>query len=165
MSNEIALVPRWLAALPANVNLARLGITPVGAVLGNGAAHRRRYHRHGSAQKKHRWLRRQEKNGKLNEMPCHSKLEEYLDAYIRAAAIASLATARGRRSNWRIGETSHLLRSLCCAAMSDAWSAAMLLTLEWKRHRRRTFRATRNYRLPDRASHYQSLRPRAFGLR
>jgi site-specific recombinase XerD len=39
------------------------------------------------AQKKRWWLRLREKNGKLNEMPCHHKLETYLDAYIQAAAI------------------------------------------------------------------------------
>ncbi len=39
------------------------------------------------AQKKRWWLRLHEKNGKLNEMPCHHKLEAYLDAYIDAAAI------------------------------------------------------------------------------
>jgi site-specific recombinase XerD len=40
------------------------------------------------AQKKRWWLRLREKNGKLNEMPCHHKLESYLDAYIEAACIA-----------------------------------------------------------------------------
>jgi site-specific recombinase XerD len=39
------------------------------------------------AQKKRWWLRLREKNGKLNEMPCHHKLESYLDAYIQAAGI------------------------------------------------------------------------------
>src|SRR6202162_398040 len=39
------------------------------------------------AQKKRRWLRLREKNGKVNEMPCHHKLESYLDEYIRAAGI------------------------------------------------------------------------------
>jgi site-specific recombinase XerD len=39
-------------------------------------------------QKKRWWLRLREKNGKLNEMPCHHKLEAYLDAYIAAAGIA-----------------------------------------------------------------------------
>jgi integrase/recombinase XerD len=39
-------------------------------------------------QKKRWWLRLHEKNGKLNEMPCHHKLEEYLDAYIKAAGVA-----------------------------------------------------------------------------
>jgi integrase/recombinase XerD len=39
------------------------------------------------SQKKCWWLRLHEKNGKLNEMPCHHKLESYLDAYIYAASI------------------------------------------------------------------------------
>ena len=39
------------------------------------------------SQKKRWWLRLREKNGKVNEMPCHHKLEEYLDAYIKAAGI------------------------------------------------------------------------------
>src|SRR5579863_1788213 len=38
-------------------------------------------------QKKRWWLRLREKNGKLNEMPCHHTLEEYLDAYIEVAGI------------------------------------------------------------------------------
>jgi site-specific recombinase XerD len=39
------------------------------------------------AQKQRWWLRLREKNGKVNEMPCHHKLEAYLDAYIEAAGI------------------------------------------------------------------------------
>ena len=39
-------------------------------------------------QKKRWWLRLREKNGKVNEMPCHHKLEAYLDEYIKAAGIA-----------------------------------------------------------------------------
>lgn len=38
-------------------------------------------------QKKRWWLRLREKNGKANQMPCHHKLEAYLDAYIAAAGI------------------------------------------------------------------------------
>lgn len=38
-------------------------------------------------QKKRWWLRLREKNGKVNEMPCHHKLEEYLDAYVRTTGI------------------------------------------------------------------------------
>ena len=38
--------------------------------------------------KKRWWLRLHEKGGKVNEMGCHHKLEEYLDAYIAAAGIA-----------------------------------------------------------------------------
>jgi site-specific recombinase XerD len=36
-------------------------------------------------QKKRWWLRLHEKNGKVNEMPCHHKLESHLDEYIEAA--------------------------------------------------------------------------------
>jgi integrase/recombinase XerD len=39
-------------------------------------------------QKKRWWMRLHEKNGKINEMPCHHKLEAYLDEYIEAAGIA-----------------------------------------------------------------------------
>jgi site-specific recombinase XerD len=39
-------------------------------------------------QKKRWWLKLREKNGKLNEMPCHHNLETYLDEYIEAAGIA-----------------------------------------------------------------------------
>src|ERR1035438_6694443 len=35
-------------------------------------------------QTKRWWLRLREKNGKVNEMPCHHKLETYLDEYIKA---------------------------------------------------------------------------------
>jgi integrase/recombinase XerD len=38
-------------------------------------------------QTKRWWLRLREKNGKVNEMPCHHKLEAYLDQYIAAADI------------------------------------------------------------------------------
>ena len=38
-------------------------------------------------QKKRWWLRLHEKNGKVNEMPCHHKREEYLGAYIKASGI------------------------------------------------------------------------------
>ncbi len=38
-------------------------------------------------QKKRWWLRLRDKNGKVNEMPCHHKLEAYLDTYIAAAKI------------------------------------------------------------------------------
>jgi hypothetical protein len=34
------------------------------------------------------WLRLKEKRGKVNEMGCHHKLEQYLDEYITAAGIA-----------------------------------------------------------------------------
>ena len=40
------------------------------------------------AQGKRSWLRLHEKGGKQHEMPAHHTLEEYLDAYIKAAGIA-----------------------------------------------------------------------------
>jgi site-specific recombinase XerC len=39
------------------------------------------------SQKKRWWLRLHEKNGKLNEMPCHHKLKSFFDAYIDAACV------------------------------------------------------------------------------
>jgi integrase/recombinase XerD len=47
-------------------------------------------------QKKRWWLRLHEKNGKVNEMPCHHKLESYLDEYIKAAVIDGDRTNGGR---------------------------------------------------------------------
>jgi len=38
-------------------------------------------------QNKRSWLRLREKNGKVNDMPCHHKLEFYLDEYMKAAGI------------------------------------------------------------------------------
>jgi integrase/recombinase XerD len=38
-------------------------------------------------QKNHFWLKFHDKNGKVNEMPCHPKLALYLDEYIDAAGI------------------------------------------------------------------------------
>ena len=49
------------------------------------------------------WLRLHEKNGKVNEMGCHYKLEEYLDAYIAAAGIAE--DKRGPLFRSAIGRT------------------------------------------------------------
>ena len=58
------------------------------------------------AQKKRWWLRLHEKNGKLNEMPCHHKLEDYLDAYIEAAGIAG--DRKGPLFRAAIGKTRKL---------------------------------------------------------
>ena len=57
-------------------------------------------------QKKRWWLRLHEKNGKLNEMPCHHKLEGYLDAYIKAARIAG--DRKGPLFRSAIGKTGAL---------------------------------------------------------
>jgi site-specific recombinase XerD len=58
------------------------------------------------SQKKRWWLRLHEKNGKVNEMPCHHKLETYLDAYIRAAGIAD--DRKGPLFRSAIGKTGQL---------------------------------------------------------
>ncbi|MGI8989973.1 MAG: tyrosine-type recombinase/integrase [Bryobacteraceae bacterium] len=57
------------------------------------------------------------KNGKLNEMPCHNKLEEYLDAYIKAAGVAD--DRKGPLFRSAVGKT----RTLGPGAMSriDVW--------------------------------------------
>jgi hypothetical protein len=34
------------------------------------------------------------RNGKVNEMPSHHKLEEYLDAYIKSASVVRSSGAR-----------------------------------------------------------------------
>jgi len=58
------------------------------------------------SQKKRWWLRLHEKNGKVNEMPCHHKLEEYLDAYIKAVGIAD--DRKGPLFRSAIGKTKKL---------------------------------------------------------
>src|SRR5450755_3011611 len=57
-------------------------------------------------QKKRWWLGLREKNGKVNEMPCHHKLEEYLDAYIKAAGVAD--DRKGPLFRAAIGKTKKL---------------------------------------------------------
>jgi integrase/recombinase XerD len=57
-------------------------------------------------QKKRWWLRLREKNGKLNEMPCHHKLETYLDAYIEGAGIEG--DCKGPLFRAAVGKTKKL---------------------------------------------------------
>jgi site-specific recombinase XerD len=57
-------------------------------------------------QKKRWWLRLREKNGKINEMPCHHKLEAYLDAYIDVAGIEE--DCKGPLFRAAIGKTKKL---------------------------------------------------------
>jgi integrase/recombinase XerD len=53
------------------------------------------------------WLRLHEKGGKVNEMGCHHKLEQFLDAYIAAARIADdKKTPLFRAAQGRTGELS-----------------------------------------------------------
>jgi integrase/recombinase XerD len=63
------------------------------------------------------WLRLHEKNGKVNEMPCHHKLGEYLDAYITAAGVAGDRKVPLFRS--AIGKTKRL--SAGTMSRTDVW--------------------------------------------
>jgi site-specific recombinase XerD len=56
--------------------------------------------------KKRWWLRLQEKGGKVNEMGCHHKLEQYLDEYIAAAGIVD--DKKGPLFRAAIGRTKKL---------------------------------------------------------
>jgi site-specific recombinase XerD len=68
-------------------------------------------------QKKRWWVRLHEKNGKVNEMPCHHNLETYLDEYIEAAGIAG--ERKGPLFRAAIGKT----KKLAATPMSrtDVW--------------------------------------------
>jgi site-specific recombinase XerD len=57
-------------------------------------------------QAKRWWLKLHEKNGKVNEMPCHHRLEAYLDAYIEVAGIGS--DRKGPLFRSAIGKTGQL---------------------------------------------------------
>lgn len=67
--------------------------------------------------KKRWWLRLKEKGGKTNEMGCHHKLEEHLDAYIAAADIAE--DKKGSLFRAAIGRTGKL--SNRPMSRVDAW--------------------------------------------
>ena len=70
------------------------------------------------SQKTRWWLRLHEKNGKVNEMPCHHKLEAYLDEYIRRAGIAD--DRKGPLFRSALGKTGKLSdRSML---RGDVWS-------------------------------------------
>jgi hypothetical protein len=74
--------------------------------------------RKGPFSRKNSWLRRlRKKNGKLNEMPCHHKLEAYLDAYIDAAGIGD--DRKGPLFRAALGKTRKLgSRTMSCI---DVW--------------------------------------------
>jgi integrase/recombinase XerD len=66
-----------------------------------------RAHRRGLLRAEKRWrLRLREKNGKVNEMPCRHKLEQYLDAYIKAASNED--DRKGQLFRSAIGKTKRL---------------------------------------------------------
>src|SRR6202049_359949 len=69
------------------------------------------------AQKKRWWLRLREKNGKVNEMPCHHKLEQYLDAYIKAAGIED--DRKGPLFRAAVGKTKKLGQG--AISRTDVW--------------------------------------------
>jgi integrase/recombinase XerD len=96
--------------------------------------------------KKRWWLRLREKGGKVNEMGCHHKLEEYLDAYIAAAGIAR--DKKGPLFRAAIGRTKKL--SPTPMSRVDAWVHG----------------ASSRERCGSGSSHRQSLVPRHrhFGL-
>ena len=68
-------------------------------------------------QTKRWWLRLREKNGKVNEMPCHHNLEIYLDEYLEAAGITG--DRKGPLFRSAVGKT----KKLAGGAMSrtDVW--------------------------------------------
>ena len=58
-------------------------------------------------QKSRIWVRPDEKNGKAHEMPCHPKLETYLNAYIEGAGIgADPKNVLFPTADWRTGVLS-----------------------------------------------------------
>jgi len=67
--------------------------------------------------KKRWWLRLREKGGKVNEMGCHHKLEQFLDEYIAAAGIAD--DKKGPLFRAAIGRTGKL--SERPMSRVDAW--------------------------------------------
>jgi integrase/recombinase XerD len=69
------------------------------------------------AQKKRWWLRLREKNAKVNEMPCHHKLEEYLNAYIKAAGVED--DRKGPLFRAAIGKTKKLGQGTI--SRTDVW--------------------------------------------
>jgi integrase len=54
-------------------------------------------------QRRRGWLRLHEKGGKVNEIPCHHTLEQYLDDYLKAAGIDGDPEGPLFRA-WRKGE-------------------------------------------------------------
>ncbi len=72
-------------------------------------------------QKKRWWLRLREKNGKVNEMPCHHKLEAYLDEYLAAAGLKT--DRKGPLFRAAIGRTGQLSPVRSPVPMSGTWSA------------------------------------------
>jgi integrase/recombinase XerD len=69
--------------------------------------------------KKRWWLRLNEKGGKVNEMGCHHKLEQFLDEYIAAAGIAE--DKKARCSARPSAEQASSPTGPCRASMLGTW--------------------------------------------
>jgi integrase/recombinase XerD len=65
-------------------------------------------------------------NGKVNEMPCHHKLEQYPDAYIKVVGIDE--DPRGRCSVPQLEKPRRSGWGRCRGRMSGIWCAAGLTT-------------------------------------
>jgi integrase len=95
-------------------------------------------------QKKRWWLRLREKNGKVNEMPCHHKLEGYLDAYLAAAGIEQNRKMPLFRT--AIRKTKHL--SNRPLSRNDVWHMMRCRSRTGNRHRVPYLSRYRHHRLP-----------------
>lgn len=72
-------------------------------------------------QKKHWWwLRLREKNAKVNEMPCHHKLEQYLDAYIKVLGIHEDPRGRCSVPPWAVRRAPQRSNMMCNAFRESA---------------------------------------------
>ena len=75
------------------------------------------------SEKKRWWLRLHEKNGKLNEMPCHHKLEQFLDAHIEEVPHRGRHVLAASPNEERSGRRT-LLRNLLSPCTHIMMSAA-----------------------------------------
>jgi hypothetical protein len=66
------------------------------------------------------WVRLHEKSNKVVTMPCHQKLEEYLDEYVKVAGFADLPTKAPffRRHG---GDLENSLGGVCPLSMPGGW--------------------------------------------
>ena len=87
------------------------------------------------------WVRLHEKGGKVNELPCHHKLDEYLDQYVRKAGLAKDPKAfLFQTVDWNTGKlTSRPLSQVDAYRMIRRRAAAAGIRTKIGTH---TFRAT-----------------------
>ena len=61
------------------------------------------------------WVRLHEKGGKVNELPCHHNLEEYLDEWLTASGLgSSQPLPSSRRSGMASSPAARSFRSRMC---------------------------------------------------